>query len=59
MAHNNGMVPRQNAKKGGKKGVSDNAAWRAERPGQMTVPRAELVATVRKIMDAPAQDGAR
>jgi histidyl-tRNA synthetase len=32
-------------------GVTDNAAWRAERPGQMTVPRAELVATVRKIVD--------
>ena len=32
-------------------GVSDNAAWRAERPGQMTVPRAELVATIRRIMD--------
>jgi histidyl-tRNA synthetase len=33
-------------------GVTDNAAWRAERPGQMTVPRAELVAAVRKIVDA-------
>ena len=33
-------------------GVSDNAAWRAERPGQMTVPRAELVATIRKILEA-------
>ena len=32
-------------------GVTDNAAWRAERPGQMTVPRAELVAAVRKIVD--------
>jgi histidyl-tRNA synthetase len=32
-------------------GVSDNAAWRAERPGQMTVPRAELVVTIRTIMD--------
>jgi histidyl-tRNA synthetase len=32
-------------------GVSDNAAWRAERPGQMTVPRADLVATIRKILD--------
>jgi histidyl-tRNA synthetase len=33
-------------------GVTDNAAWRAERPGQVTVPRAELVAAVRKIVDA-------
>jgi len=33
-------------------GVADNAAWRAERPGQMTVPRAELVAAVRAIVDA-------
>jgi histidyl-tRNA synthetase len=34
------------------KGVDDNAAWRAERPGQMTVPRGELVATVRRIVEA-------
>src|ERR1700761_8052493 len=33
-------------------GVTDNAAWRAERPGQLTVPRAELVAAVRGIVDA-------
>jgi histidyl-tRNA synthetase len=33
-------------------GVSDNAAWRAERPGQFTVPRAELVAAIRRIVDA-------
>ena len=39
-------------------GVSDNAAWRAERPGQVTVPRAELVAAVRRIVDAAAP-GAR
>ena len=32
-------------------GVTDNAAWRAERPGQMTVPRTELVAAVRRIVD--------
>lgn len=32
-------------------GVSDNAAWRAERPGQMTVPRAEMVAAVRRITE--------
>jgi histidyl-tRNA synthetase len=34
------------------KGVTDNAAWRSERPGQVVVPRAELVATIRKILDA-------
>jgi|SRR5215217_180009 len=34
------------------KDVSDNAAWKAERPGQQTVARADLVATVRKIVDA-------
>ncbi len=33
-------------------GVSDNAAWRAERPGQVTVPRAQLLATVQAITDA-------
>jgi histidyl-tRNA synthetase len=35
-------------------GITDNAAWRTERPGQATVPRAELVATIRKILDASA-----
>ncbi|MFZ5668559.1 MAG: histidine--tRNA ligase [Pseudomonadota bacterium] len=34
------------------RGVSDNAAWRAERPGQQTVARADLVATVRRIVEA-------
>jgi len=33
-------------------GVTDNAAWRAERPGQVTAPRGELVAAVRRIVDA-------
>ena len=33
-------------------GVTDNAAWRAERPGQVQVPRAELVAAVRRIVEA-------
>ncbi|CAN5230983.1 histidine--tRNA ligase [soil metagenome] len=33
------------------KGLSDNAAWKAERPGQATVPRADLVAHVRRIVD--------
>jgi histidyl-tRNA synthetase len=32
--------------------VSDNAAWRAERPGQVTAPRSELVAIVRGILEA-------
>ncbi|MGA0602899.1 histidine--tRNA ligase [Caulobacter sp. KR2-114] len=33
-------------------GVADNEAWRKERPGQVNVPRAELVATVRAIVEA-------
>ncbi|MBL0969114.1 MAG: histidine--tRNA ligase [Brevundimonas sp.] len=33
-------------------GISDNEAWKAERPGQRIAPRAELVATVRSIVDA-------
>jgi histidyl-tRNA synthetase len=32
--------------------VSDNTAWRAERPGQQTVPRAQLVAVVKTILAA-------
>jgi histidyl-tRNA synthetase len=32
--------------------ISDNEAWKAERPGQQTVPRAELVARVRAIVEA-------
>jgi len=31
-------------------GVTDNEAWKAERPGQQVVPRAELVATIRGIV---------
>lgn len=31
-------------------GVADNAAWKAERPGQQTIPRGELVAAVRNII---------
>lgn len=31
-------------------GVADNAAWKAERPGQQTIPRDDLVAAVRKII---------
>ncbi len=34
------------------KAVSDNAAWKAERPGQQTIARGDLVATVRKIVEA-------
>ena len=34
------------------KDMSDNAAWKTERPGQQTVARADLLATVRKIVDA-------
>jgi histidyl-tRNA synthetase len=33
--------------------VTDNAEWRAERPGQQTIPRGELVAALRRILDAP------
>jgi histidyl-tRNA synthetase len=33
-------------------GVSDNTAWRAERPGQQTIPRAELIPTLRRILEA-------
>ncbi len=33
-------------------GVSDNQSWRGERPGQVTVRRDELVATVQRILEA-------
>jgi histidyl-tRNA synthetase len=33
-------------------GVGDNQSWRAERPGQVTVRRDELVATVRRILES-------
>ena len=33
-------------------GVTDNEAWKAERPGQRLVARGELVATVRGIVEA-------
>ena len=32
-------------------GIADNTAWRAERPGQMTVPRAQMVATILQILE--------
>jgi histidyl-tRNA synthetase len=35
-------------------GVTDNQTWREERPGQVTAPRAELVAQVRRIVEASA-----
>jgi len=37
-------------------GIADNEAWKAERPGQVVVPRGELVATVRGIVDRPHTD---
>ena len=37
-------------------GIADNEAWKAERPGQVVVPRGELVATVRRIADRPHTD---
>jgi histidyl-tRNA synthetase len=33
-------------------GIKDRDAWRVERPQQMTVPRAELVTTVKKMLEA-------
>ena len=33
-------------------GISDNQTWREERPGQVSVPRAEFVAAVRRIVEA-------
>ncbi len=33
-------------------GIKDNAAWREERPGQQTIARNDLVATVRRIVEA-------
>jgi histidyl-tRNA synthetase len=33
-------------------GVQDNRTWREDRPGQITVPRTELVAAVRRIVGA-------
>jgi histidyl-tRNA synthetase len=32
------------------KGVTDNQAWRAERPGQRTVPRGAMIAAVKEIL---------
>jgi histidyl-tRNA synthetase len=33
-------------------GITDNEAWRAERPGQMTVPRDQMVAAIAQILAA-------
>lgn len=33
-------------------GVTDNAEWREQRPGQQTIDRSELVAAVRRIIEA-------
>ena len=36
-------------------GVSDNAEWREQRPGQQTIPRGELIAAVKRIVGAGGQ----
>jgi histidyl-tRNA synthetase len=38
------------------KEIADNAAWREGRPAQFSVPEAELVDAVRKVLDAQAVD---
>ena len=35
--------------------TADNAAWKSERPGQVVVPRTDLVATVRGIIDTSSR----
>ena len=47
-----GPRPRPRA---GRRASTDNAAWRAERPGQQTVPRGELVAAIRRIIGRAAR----
>ncbi|MFN3932652.1 MAG: histidine--tRNA ligase [Brevundimonas sp.] len=37
-------------------GITDNDAWKAERPGQVVTARADLVATVRRIVGRPDTD---
>jgi histidyl-tRNA synthetase len=37
-------------------GVTDNEAWRAERPGQMTVPREQMVAAIAQIIAAASKE---
>ena len=36
--------------------ITDNEAWKAERPGQVVAARADLVATVRRIVDVAHTD---
>jgi histidyl-tRNA synthetase len=40
-------------------GITDNAEWRAARPAQITVPEADLVTEVKKILAAQAEDRAK
>ena len=37
-------------------GIADNEAWKAKRPGQVVVARTDLIATGRRIVDAPHTD---
>ncbi|MEJ6782137.1 histidine--tRNA ligase [Aminobacter sp. Piv2-1] len=39
--------------------ITDNAEWRAARPAQITVPEADLVAEVKKILAAQAEERSR
>jgi len=39
--------------------IEDNTTWREARVAQVSVPEAELVARVREILDAQAEDRAR
>jgi histidyl-tRNA synthetase len=36
--------------------VADNAAWKAERPGQVSVARGDLVATLRPIVEEASRN---
>ena len=36
--------------------ITDNEQWRASRPAQQVVDRADLVATVRSVLDAQKAD---
>ncbi|MBT1155594.1 histidine--tRNA ligase [Aminobacter anthyllidis] len=40
-------------------GITDNAEWRAARPAQITVPEADLVAEVKKILAAQKEERSR
>jgi histidyl-tRNA synthetase len=41
------------------KEITDNAAWREGRPAQFSVPESELVAAVRRVLDAQAGEKAK